>query len=611
MQEVKPDSDITAGVATRPELAGGAPVSRRGPAGDVAAGKGVAMDAREAQGPRLIGQMLLERELITAKDLEKALQIQREVGGPVGQALVRLGAIAEDRLLEVLSEQLGLPIVNRAALPEAAAVRAAAEQTGTRTGWWLDHQAVIWFSGAGPEARLHCASSHPLHADLQGCADQLHTHPIVFHLASRQSLEHVVSELVEAEKEASDFSFGDEDARRLRELAEEGPAIDFVNAVFAEALERRASDVHIEPFEENFIVRMRVDGVMTVWRTAPRSAFDAVASRVKLLSGMNIAERRLPQDGRQSIRVSGREVDLRVSTLPTSWGESVVLRLLGKTTSLPELDELGVLPDQQQMLTDLVEMPNGVLLITGPTGSGKTTTIYRLIRHLSGGARKIITVEDPVEFDLPGVNQVPVKSDIGLSFAAGLRSILRQDPDVIMVGEIRDPETAQIAVQAALTGHLVISTLHTNSSLAAIPRLLDLGVEEYLLADVLRGLAAQRLVRTPCEHCAIEMAPPAEAGAAAELVRNVPSLADRAHPNWLAAVGCDHCDGSGYRGRMGLYEVAMVDEPMRAAIRDRRPETELLSIARQNRFRTMNEDGAIKAHLGLTTIEEVHRVVSA
>ncbi|MEM9496246.1 MAG: ATPase, T2SS/T4P/T4SS family [Pseudomonadota bacterium] len=562
---------------------------------------------------RLIGEMLVERGLISEDDLKKALQIQGEVGGPVGQALVRIGALSEEKLLDVLSEQLGLPVIGRAELPSAADVRAAAERTGTRVAWWLDRHAVIWFMEVNGVERLLCASAHPLHADLQGCADQLHDAPMAFFLASRQSLEHVTGELTASNVDDA-LAFGDDDARRLRELAEEGPAIDFVNAVFAEALARRASDVHIEPFEESFVVRMRVDGVMTLWRTASRSNFDAVASRVKLLSGMNIAERRLPQDGRQSIRVSGREVDLRVSTLPTSWGESVVLRLLGKTTSLPELEELGVLADQRDMLTELVGMPNGVLLITGPTGSGKTTTIYRLIRHLSGGARKIITVEDPVEFDLPGVNQVPVKSEIGLSFAAGLRSILRQDPDVIMVGEIRDPETAQIAVQAALTGHLVISTLHTNSSLAAIPRLLDLGVEEFLLADVLRGLAAQRLVRTPCEHCAISQPPPKETIAPAArtaAVKKIAALGEDASPKWRAAIGCDHCGGSGYRGRLGLYEVAAVDEPLRAAIRERRPETELLAIARENGFRTMNEDGVMKAHLGLTTIEEVHRVVSA
>ena len=314
--------------------------------------------------------------------------------------------------------------------------------------------------------------------------------------------------------------------------------IDFVNGVFAEALARRASDVHVEPFEDQFFVRMRIDGMLVTARRGPRSNFDAVCSRIKLLSGMDIGERRLPQDGRQTIRVSGQQVDLRVSALPSTWGESVVLRLLGKTSRLPDLEELGLGEAEAERLLALAEQPNGVLLVSGPTGSGKTTTIYRLLTHLNDGVRKIVTVEDPVEFDLPGVVQVHVKSDIGLTFAAGLRAMLRQDPDVIMVGEIRDPETAKIAVQAALTGHLVISTVHTNSALAAVSRLLDLGVEDYLLADVLRGVVGQRLVRRLCPHCATPARP---SSAATTRPRRRPAWRCEGAADWREPAGCEAC----------------------------------------------------------------------
>ena len=395
----------------------------------------------------------------------------------------------------------------------------------------------------------------------------------------------------------------------LRELAEEAPVIDFVNGVFAEALQRRASDIHVEPFEDKFFVRMRVDGILYTARTAPRSSFDAVASRIKLLSGMDIGERRLPQDGRQAIRISGQEVDLRVSSLPAAWGESMVLRLLGKTSKLPELSELGLAEADGKKLAKMVDQPNGIVLITGPTGSGKTTTIYRLLTGLNDGVRKIITVEDPVEFDLPGVVQVHVKADIGLTFAAGLRSILRQDPDVIMIGEIRDPETARIALQAALTGHMVISTVHTNSGLAAISRLLDLGVEDYLLADVMRGVVGQRLLRRLCPHCSR----PAPKDHLERNRRSIPKPLRKAikaqEQNWREPHGCAKCGGHGYLGRVGIYEIAPLTGEASNAIRRRAGEPELLEAVRATGFHTMFEDGVLKAARGETSLSEVFRVI--
>jgi general secretion pathway protein E len=320
---------------------------------------------------------------------------------------------------------------------------------------------------------------------------------------------------------------------------------------------------------------------------------------------MDIGERRLPQDGRQSIRIAGQELDLRISSLPSVWGESVVLRLLGRSDRLPQLAELGVSEAQAEALLGLVGKPNGVVLVSGPTGSGKTTTIYRLLVHLNNGVRKIVTVEDPVEFDLPGVVQMQARSDIGLSFAAGLRSILRQDPDVIMIGEIRDHETAAIAVQAALTGHLVISTIHTNSALAAVPRLLDLGVEPFLLADVVRGLVGQRLVRRLCPHCAT----PSDPDRAGSYESARPPLARRAGPAaWKEPAGCAACGMSGWLGRIGIYEIAPSSPALEHDIRHRASEEALARTARAAGFVSLVEDGFAKARAGLTTLAELRRV---
>ena len=501
-----------------------------------------------------LGELLIAKNLIRPADLEAALGVQASVGGLLGMILVRVGSLSESDLLEALSEQLEIPIQARDEMPSPAQVEALLAETGTTHAWWVERQAVAWKTIKPPalgeeepvaeavadeDVKLICAAVHPLDPTLRGLMAQIADRPVEWRLAAKSLIS---AALEDVREEELDFG-GVADAARLRELAQEAPVIDFVNGVFAEALQRRASDIHVEPFEDKFHVRMRIDGILHTVRTAPRSSFDAVCSRIKLLSGMDIGERRLPQDGRQAIRVSGQEVDLRVSALPAAWGESMVLRLLGKTSRLPELSELGLEDDDAAKLARMVDQPNGIVLVTGPTGSGKTTTIYRLLTGLNDGVRKIITVEDPVEFDLPGVIQVHVKADIGLTFAAGLRSILRQDPDVIMIGEIRDPETARIALQAALTGHMVISTVHTNSGLAAISRLLDLGVEDYLLADVMRGVVGQRLVRRLCPHCSA----PSDANQVATYRRAIPKAVrgrlKAASQNWREPVGCAKCGG--------------------------------------------------------------------
>jgi general secretion pathway protein E len=551
-----------------------------------------------------IGEMLVKKGLVRPNDVENALSIQGSVGGVIGLILVRLGALSENDLLGVLSEQLSLPIQTKEEMPAPDELEAFLEETRTTHAWWVERQVAAWRPSAD---RLICAAVHPLDHTLRGLIEPYAEDEIEWRLCPRS----LIAAALEDVREEGEFEYqgGVADAARLRELAEEAPVIEFVNGVLAEALQRRASDIHVEPFEDRFTVRMRVDGILYTVRTAPRSSFDAVCSRIKLLSGMDIGERRLPQDGRQAVRISGQEVDLRVSSLPAAWGESMVLRLLGKTSKLPELAELGLSDIDAARLSRIVDQPNGIILVTGPTGSGKTTTIYRLLTGLNDGVRKIITVEDPVEFDLPGVIQVHVKADIGLTFAAGLRSILRQDPDIIMVGEIRDPETARIAVQAALTGHVVISTVHTNSGLAAIARLLDLGVEDYLLADVMRGVVGQRLVRRLCPHCA----KPADAQHAEDYTKAIPKPVLRRlkgePPKWREPVGCSRCGHGGYLGRLGVFEIAPFTPGVSNAIRHRASEAELLRLSRQTQTLTMFEDGVLKAAEGLTSMTEVYRVL--
>jgi len=566
---------------------------------------------------RRIGEELVHRGLIREADIANALTLQRQNGGLLGMNLVRLGAVSETQLLEVLSDQLGLAVLAPEDGPAPDQIAAFLTEIRSPLAWWAEREAVAWRHmttddrGEVVATHVFCASVQPLNPQLAERIGQGTRDAVTFLLAQRSLIEALTQDMYAERASAIESNFASgSDAARLRELAQEAPTIDFVNAVFAEALTRRASDVHIEPYEDRFLVRMRIDGVLNTARAAPRASFDAVASRIKLLSGMDIGERRLPQDGRQSIRVSGQEVDLRVSTLPCSWGESIVLRLLGKTTRLPQLSELGVSAAQEKTFLSLAEHPNGVFLITGPTGSGKTTTIYRLLSHLNDGERKIITVEDPVELDLPGVIQVRVRSDIGLTFAAGLRSILRQDPDVIMIGEIRDPETARIAVQAALTGHLVISTVHTNTALASAPRLLDLGIEDYLLADVLRGVAGQRLLRKLCD-CSRPSTPAETEEHERALPAHLSIITAAAPPAWREPVGCPKCGQSGFRGRVGVYEIAPMSPSLIEGLRNKANEDELTRLAREDGFLSFADDAFLKARQGQTATSEVYRIAGA
>lgn len=407
-----------------------------------------------------------------------------------------------------------------------------------------------------------------------------------FQLLRRSMLEHLIDETYRKQEDGEDSSGSGDDVETLKALAGEAKIVRLVNEMFNRAVEMRASDIHVEPEENQLIIRFRVDGVLNEYQSYPKSDYPAIASRIKLISGLNIAESRVPQDGRTRYEIGRAEMDLRVSTLPTMNGESIVLRLLKKDAISFDLCNMGMLPEMQEAFERLISIPHGIVLVVGPTGSGKTTTLYSVITKLNDHHRKIITIEDPVEYRLTGLSQMQVNEKIGVTFASGLRSIVRQDPDIILVGEIRDRETADIAINAALTGHLVLSTLHTNDAAGAVSRLLDMGVPPFLLASALFGVMSQRLVRRICTHCG---------GSGVDKERGGK---------------CRECAGCGYRGRMGIFELMVVDGELRSAINAGRTSQEIEAIARKHGMTGIFEDGMLKVKAGLTTEEEVKRSAS-
>jgi type II secretory ATPase GspE/PulE/Tfp pilus assembly ATPase PilB-like protein len=391
------------------------------------------------------------------------------------------------------------------------------------------------------------------------------------------------------------------EADDIHRMAEQPTLINLVNLLLLEAIQQRTSDVHIEPFEDVLKVKYRVDGVLVEQKPPPKHLQPALIGRIKIMASMNIAERYVPQDGHITLRFEGRKVDIRVSTVPTLYGESVVMRILDKSALPLDLEHLGMRESLRKTMDRLIAKPHGMVLVTGPTGSGKTTTLYAALSKLYDPRKKIITIEDPVEYELSGINQIPVNPKRGLTFATGLRHILRQDPDVIFVGEIRDSETADIAIRSALTGHLIFSTLHTNDAISSIGRLIDMGAEPFLVASVLEGLLAQRLGRRICRECATQFPMP-------EDVSHRLSPAELAMFNGTVSrgTGCDECNGSGYYGRIGYFELLVINPALRKAISENRPTTELATLVGDT-YRTMRQDGIDRAAEGLTTIEEVLR----
>lgn len=549
-----------------------------------------------------LGEALKKRGLITSSDLEKALAIQTQRGGLVGSILVRLGAISEEKLLPVLAEQLGMSLLCWEDIHlHIATLNRTMQTSGLSFEWFLDQQVVAW---EAPDGIIHCAARNPNDSYLQEALSlAFQSHSFSWHLIRSQDLERLL-------KAIQDDALTDRknDSDYLRELAEEAPVIELVNNIITQAIEQGASDIHLEPEDSQFFVRYRIDAVLQTRMTLPRQRFDAVASRIKLVSGMDIAERRLPQDGRITTRGGGTEMDIRVSSVPGVHGESIVMRLLPKERKDLRLERLGMATDHLQRFTHWVQEPHGIILVTGPTGSGKSTTLYAALAATNDRRRKIITVEDPVEYQMEGITQIQAHSEIGYDFARALRAILRQDPDVVMIGEIRDSETARIAVQASLTGHMVLSTLHTNDSLSAFPRLIDMGIEPFLVASSVKAVLAQRLVRRVCDHCSRPThIPEALKPTFHDLLNRFPGLLPPL-PRFKEAVGCTHCHGMGYRGRVGIYELAEMTPPLRDGVSHRLSASELTKLAKSEGFRSLREDGLIKAWEGVTTVEEVLRV---
>lgn len=421
-----------------------------------------------------------------------------------------------------------------------------------------------------------------------------------FYIQESQNINRIIEDM--GERGVDFLRDEEEDIGHLKDLASEAPIIKLVNLLITRAVENRASDIHIEPFEDELKVRYRIDGVLHDIESTPKKLQAAIVSRIKIMAKLNIAERRLPQDGRIRLKVSDHEIDLRVSSIPVLHGESVVMRILRKEGVVVNLDKLGFPPAALNIFNQLIKKPNGIILVTGPTGSGKTTTLYGALDKINSPDRKIITVEDPVEYQIKGINQIQVKPQIGLNFAGALRHIVRQDPDIILIGEIRDLETAEIAIQSALTGHLVFSTLHTNDAPSAITRLLDMGVENFLLSSTVRGILAQRLLRVICPDCKEKdlSAADKEELSVLGISRDIPLYTGK---------GCETCSYTGYYGRNGIFELLVIDDDIRKLILSNADSNQIRETAKKKGMRTLLEDGAEKIKAGITTLSEVLRVI--
>ena len=557
--------------------------------------------------PLNLAERLVERRLISADEMERVMKLQQEQQAPFIRLVVELGFISEDDLLPVLRDHFELSLTSLKDFPTTALPL----EFSSGAIEFFKYARMVPVKLEGRE--LSVAITDPM--DIS----RLHSLELATGLRVKPVLakEKEISARIEAlfgsgySSEAPGSAAAreiegivdEEDVAHLRDMASEVPVIRLVNQMLVRALESRASDVHIEPFENQLKVRYRIDGILHEVEPPPRQLRAAVISRLKILAQLNIAERRLPQDGRIKIRLGGKDVDLRIATVPTLYGESVVIRLLERGQIFTQLETLGFPPALLEQFNAMILKPHGMILVTGPTGSGKTTTLYGALQKINDPGKKIITIEDPVEYQLSGVNQIQVKPQIGLSFANGLRSIVRQDPDVIMVGEIRDAETAEIAVQAALTGHLVFSTLHTNDAAGAISRLLEMGVQDYLLSSSLLGVLAQRLVRRLCTACRRET-PFAGIADASEF-----ASPDGTAPRTIwEAVGCDACGGTGYHGRVGIFELLGVTSEICKVIIARADAGTIRKMAVQQGMRLLRDDGWDKVRHGTTTLAELLRV---
>jgi general secretion pathway protein E len=558
---------------------------------------GLAQAPDEALGERLVAAGKLDKA-----GLQRALRLCESGHERLHLVLVKLGLVPEREIAEALAEHLGLPLAGEADYPDLPL-------HGDRVSVNFLKEARV-LPLAETEDGVTVVMADPLDRYTIGAMELFAGKPVRPWVGVPAEIEAALeriygrggalADIVQAVGEPGELG-SEDDVQRLRDLASEAPVIRIVNRMIARAVEARASDIHIEPFEQRLRVRYRIDGILQEVDPPPTHLRPAVLSRIKIMARLNIAERRLPQDGRIRLAVRGKDIDLRVATIPTMHGEAVVLRVLDRTSVTLDFQALGLAGEGLAAYRAALNRPNGILLVTGPTGSGKTTTLYTSLLELNTPDKKILTVEDPIEYQLDGVNQVQIKPQIGLSFAHVLRSMLRHDPDIIMVGEIRDLETAQIAIQAALTGHLVLSTLHTNNAASTLTRLLDMGVEDYLMTSTVNGIVAQRLVRQLCTHCRQPFAP------LPELLRQL-GLERAEDVTFWRPQGCQKCNGTGYFGRISVNEVLVITDAVRRQILEHAEATALQRTAIETGMRPMFQDGIAKVRAGVTTVEEVLRV---
>jgi len=560
---------------------------------------------------KLLGQILKEMGVCHEGMIQEALSAQRQEGGQIGQILIRAGHLDESNLLKALGVQAGMEIVDLAAVkvdPEAV----------KRIDYNMASMFGIFPYAFNAQGALLVAMANPMNLavldDVQFMANCEVAGAVADEGAIKKATEQFYDQkestaarmeredAVEETTGGAGSTDGPVDLSDAEAMAQSAPVIKLLNHILAQAIQDQAADIHLEPFETDFKVRYRVDGVLYELDPPPKHIAPALISRVKVMAGLDISETRLPQDGRVELAIGGRAVDLRVSTLPTMFGESCVMRILDRSVVSLDMAQLGLREHELKIIRRMLKLPHGIILVTGPTGSGKTTTLYSALREANVITRKIITTEDPVEYDLEGIMQVQVNEDIGVTFAKCLRSILRQDPDMILIGEIRDKETAEMAIQSSLTGHVVFSTLHTNDAPLAITRLVDMGVESFLVSATLEAVVAQRLIRKVCTKCRTFYEPSEEALMELELTPD-----QVVGKKFAFGKGCEHCHYTGYRGRTGIYEIMTVTERLRQLIMDNVPTSRIRDAALEEGMSTLRESGLLAIFDGITTIEEVVR----
>ena len=557
----------------------------------------------------ILSELVRERNLLSPAQFKEIEEEHERTGKSLSQVMVDFGLVSEEQLLRAVAEHLNLEYLNIEDVDMSQPILRAMPSSVAR------------MYGAVPVAvngnTITVAVIDPYNPQLVGELSFILGKDVQLAVAPTKQIEEAIQRYFGEESESLKDVLTDMETQlasaeavetatktggtaALEELASQAPIVRFVNLIMFQAIQDRASDIHFEPFEDEFKIRYRVDGALYEMTPPPKHLALPVISRIKVISNLNIAERRLPQDGRIQLNIAGRQVDLRVSTLPTQFGESVVLRVLDRSVVNLEMESLGMPPDIFDHTKEVIKVPNGIFIVTGPTGSGKTTTLYSCLRRINTVDMKLLTAEDPVEYDIEGIMQVPINDAIGLTFARALRSFLRQDPDIIMVGEMRDLETAQISIQASLTGHLVFTTLHTNDSTGAVTRMIDMGVEPFLISSTLQAILAQRLVRKVCMKCRIAYEPPEAVLSDLGLTKE-----DTQGRPFYYGKGCSECNETGYRGRKGLFELLVITEPIRELINMRAPAGVLRARALELGMRTLREDGIRSIFDGVTTIEEI------